>query len=318
MRMDILQGITKMLKFKSSTSIGIAQVLSGAALISLVGIFIKIMVVDYAQPIFVVTFWRNLFVCSFMMIGLRFFKPHLLRFERENLGLLAVYGMVLTGLNGIWGGSVYYNGAGVSTVLVYVSVPITVLAQWWLGGERPNLRVLPSILFCLFGCALVCGIQGVSDFSLTPMGMFLGLLSSVFFSMYALLGRECAKRCINSYSTMMHVFGIAAVYMLILNLVAQGVIPGTAPAPAGLLMPGVDWKGWACILTLALGPSMTGWTLVTASFNHLSPSVVNTLLTVEPMMTALVAIPVLGEYMSVEQWAGCILIVIGVIVLKKR
>ncbi|WP_421900049.1 DMT family transporter [Maridesulfovibrio sp.] len=307
-----------MIKLKSSTSLGIAQVLSGAALISLVGIFIKIMVVDYAQPILVVTFWRNLFVCTILMAGLRIFKPHKLKFERENIGLLAVYGAVLTGLNGIWGGSVYFNGAGVSTVLVYVSVPITVLAQWALGGEKPNLRILPSILFCLLGCALVCGIQGVSDFSLTPIGMFLGLLSAVFFSAYALLGRECTKRGLSSFSIMMHVFGIAAVYMLILNLFVQGMIPGTAPNPAAILMPGVDWKGWACILTLAIGPSMTGWTLITASLNHLSPSVVNILLTVEPMMTALVAIPVLGEYMTLEQWGGCFLVIIGVIVLKKR
>lgn len=307
-----------MLKFKSSTSVGIAQVLSGAALISLVGIFIKIMVVDYAQPIFVVTFWRNLFVCVSLLAGLRIFKPQLLKFERENIGLLALYAANLTAMNGVWGGSVYFNGAGVSTVLVYLSVPITVLAQWAFGGEKPSLRILPSIMFCLTGCALVCGIQGMSDFSLTPMGMFLGLLSSVFFSSYALLGRECTRRGMSSYSIMMHIFGIAAVYMFFLNMLSQGMIPGTAYTPGGLLMPGVDWKGWACILTLALGPSMTGWTLITASFNHLSPSVVNLLLTVEPMITALVAIPVLGEYMNMEQWAGCFLIVIGVIVLKKR
>lgn len=307
-----------MIKLKPSSSLGVAQVLSGAALISLVGIFIKIMVVDYAQPILVVTFWRNLFVSTIMMVGLRIFKPHKLRFERENFGLLVVYAAVLTGMNGLWGGSVYFNGAGVSTVLVYLSVPVTVLAQWGLGGGKPTLRILPSILFCLTGCALVCGIQGVSDFSLTPTGIFLGLMSAVFFSVYALLGRECSKRGLGSYSIMMHIFGIASIYMLILNLVGQGVIPGSSSNPAGIFMPGVDWKGWACILILAVGPSMTGWTLITSSFNHLSPSVVNILLTVEPMMTALVAIPVLGEYMTPEQWGGCILIVVGVIVLKRR
>ncbi|NDV26656.1 DMT family transporter [Desulfovibrio sp. JC010] len=307
-----------MLKPKSSTSLGVAQVLSGAALISLVGIFIKIMVVDYAQPIFVVTFWRNLFVSTILMAGLKIFKPHKLRFEREHIGLLAAYGLVLVGLNGIWGGSVYFNGAGVATVLVYVSVPITVLAQWALGDEKPTLRILPSILFCLFGCGLVCGIKSMSEFSLTPMGMFLGLLSSVFFSAYTIMGRECAKRNISSYSVLMHVFGIAAFYMLIINLFAGNSIPGAAPTPAAMLMPGVDWKGWGCILTLAIGPSMTGWTLINSSLTHLSPSVVNILLTTEPMMTGLAAIPMLGEYMTLEQWAGCFLIVIGVIVLKKR
>ncbi|MFW5501616.1 MULTISPECIES: DMT family transporter [unclassified Maridesulfovibrio] len=307
-----------MINLKSTTSLGIAQVLAGSALISLVGIFIKIMVVDYGQPILVVTFWRNLFVSTIMMTGLKLFKPHILRFERENIGLLAFYGAVLTGLNGIWGWSVYFNGAGVSTVLVYISVPLTVLAQWWLGGDKPTLRIVPSIVFCLLGCAMVCGLHGFSDFTLTPLGMLAGLFSGVFYSAYALFGRECAERNLHPLSVLMHVFGIAAVYMLILNLTVQGIIPGTAPTPADIFMPGVDWKGWACILTLAIGPSMTGWSLINASLTHLSPSVVNILLTTEPMLTALVAIPVLGEYMTLEQWAGCFLIVIGVIVLKKR
>lgn len=275
------------------------------------------MVVDYAQPILVVTFWRNLIVSTMLMAGLKIFKPHLLKFERENFLLLAFYAAVLTGLDGIWGGSVYFNGAGVSTVLVYISVPLTVIAQWALGGDRPSLSIVPSIAFCLIGCAMVCGLHGFSDFSLTPMGMFLGLMSGVFYSAYALFGRECAQRKIHPLSVLMHIFGIAAVYMLIINLLANGA-PGAAPNPEAILMPGVDWKGWACILTLAIGPSMTGWTLINSSLTHLSPSVVNILLTTEPMMTALVAIPVLNEYMSMEQWAGCFLIVIGVIVLKKR
>lgn len=307
-----------MINTKSSTGVGIAQVLSGAALISLVGIFIKILVVDYAQPILVVTFWRNVFVCTMLMAGLKIFKPKHLKAGRKNLPLLAFYGVVLVGLNGIWGGSVYFNGAGVATVLVYVSVPLTVLGQWLLGGDRPTLRILPSIILCLGGCAMVCGVQGLSDFSLTPMGMFLGFLSSVFFSAYALMGRECAERKINPFCVLMHVFGFAAFFMLFINLFSNGYIPGAAPTPADLLMPGVGIKAWFLILALAIGPSMTGWTLINSSLTHLSPSVVNILLTTEPMLTALVAIPTLGEYMTIEQWAGCFLIAGGVIVLKKR
>lgn len=307
-----------MIQGKSSTGVGVMQVLSGAALISLVGIFIKIMVVDYAQPIIVVTFWRNVFVCSILMAALKIFRPHHLKAGRENLKLLAWYGAVLVGLNGIWGGSVYFNGAGVATVLVYISVPLTVLAQWAMGGERPTLRIVPSIVLCLTGCAMVCGLQSVSGFTLTPMGMLTGILSSVFFSAYALMGRECAQRNINPFCVLMHAFGFAAVFMLVINLFSFGYIPGTAPSPSDILMPGIGLKGWLLILTLAIGPSMTGWALINSSLTHLSPSVVNILLTTEPMMTALVAIPTLGEYLTVEQWAGCFLIVGGVIVLKKR
>lgn len=307
-----------MIKTKSAAGLGVMQVLGGSALISLVGIFIKILVVDYGQPVLVVTFWRNIFVCTILMAGLRLFRPHLLKTGRENMPLLALYALVLTGMNGVWGGSVYFNGAGPATVLVYISVPMTVLAQWGLGSDRPTLRILPSVLLCLIGCAMVCGITSVSDFSLTPAGIFLGVLSGVFYSAYSLFGRECAQRKINPLCVLMYVFGFSSVYMLIINLLSNGYIPGTAPSPAHILMSGADYKAWLLVLILAVGPSMTGWTLINSSLTHLSPSVVNILLTTEPMMTALVAIPALGEYMTMEQWAGCFLIIGGVIVLKKR
>ncbi|GKT29377.1 DMT family transporter, partial [Aduncisulcus paluster] len=123
---------------------------------------------------------------------------------------------------------------------------------------------------------MVCGLHGFSDFALTPLGILTGLFSAEYPS---------AKR---AYAC----FGIAAIYMLVINLTVQGMIPGAAPTPADILMPGVDWKGWACVLTLAIGPSMTGWSLINASLTHLSPSVVNILLTTEPMLTALAAIPI--------------------------
>ncbi|WP_320172178.1 DMT family transporter [Maridesulfovibrio sp.] len=307
-----------MIKIRLTPGLGVAQVLLGAALISQVGIFIKILVVDYAQPVLVVTFWRNLIVCLLLAAGLAVFKPQKLKAGRRNLPLLAFYGLVLTGMNGIWGGSVYFNGAGVATVLVYISVPITVLGQWMLGGEKPTLRILPSVLLCLIGCAMVCGITSLSDFSLTPAGIFLGLLSGLFYSAYSLFGRECAAREIDPFCVLMHVFGFSALFMLVINLCSAGVIPGTAPSPAAILMPGTDFRAWVLVAVLAAGPSMGGWSLINSSLSRLSPSVVNILLTTEPMMTALVAIPVLNEYMTAEQWAGCLLIVGGVIVLKKR
>lgn len=303
---------------KSSLHVGIAQVLSGAVLISLVGIFIKILVVDYDLPVLVVGFWRNLFVCTVLLAGLKILKPNLLRAGRENIFILACYGLILALLNGIWGGSVYFNGAGVATVLVYISVPMTVLGQWWLGGEKPSARLIPSIVLCLAGCALVCGIQGVSDFALTPMGMFLGLFSGVFYAGYALLGRECALRGMNPFTVLMYIFGFASLFMLITNIFSNGMIPGAAASPAQILLPGMSLKVWGLLLTLAIGPTMTGWLLFNMSLSKLTPSIASILLTTEPMMTALVAIPVLNEMMTTVQWTGCFMIIGGVILLGRR
>ncbi|MBI9109637.1 DMT family transporter [Maridesulfovibrio ferrireducens] len=303
---------------RSAVRVGIVQVLAGSALISLVGIFIKILVVDYALPVLVMGFWRNLFVCGILLVALKIKSPALLRAGRENIFLLGSYGLVLALLNGIWGGSVFFNGAGVATVLVYVSVPITVLGQWWLGGGKPSARIIPSIVFCMVGCALVCGVQGISDFALTPIGIFLGLFSGIFYAAYGLMGRACALRGLNPFTVLMYIFGFAAFFMLIANLFSGGVIPGAASEPAQILMPDVPLKVWGIILTLAIGPTMTGWMLINMSMSRLSPSVVNILLTTEPMMTALVAIPVLGEFMTTMQWAGCFMIIGGVVLLKRR
>ncbi|SMF44824.1 DMT family transporter [Desulfovibrio gilichinskyi] len=307
-----------MYNVKSILNAGIAQVLAGSVLISLVGIFLKILVVDYALPVLVVVFWRNLFVCIALLAGLKIFKPKLILVSRNNLFILVFYGFLLALMNGIWGGSVYFNGAGVATVLIYLSVPLTVLGQWLLGGGKPSVRLIPSIVLCLVGCAVVCGIQGVSDFALAPVGMFLGLLSGVFYAGYALLGRECALRGLNAFTVLMYIFGFSSFFMLIINIFSNGMVPGAAASPAQMLLPGMPFKVWGLILTLAMGPTMMGWLLINMSLSKLTPSIANILLTTDPMVTALVAIPVLNEIMTAMQWVGCFLITGGVMLLGRR
>ena len=68
---------------------------------------------------------------------------------------------------------------------------------------------------------------------------------------------------------------------------------------------------------MSLGPTLASYALFTASLAHLSSTVVSLLTTLEPPITAVLALVLLGRAMSAPpQWLGATLIVAGVLLMQ--
>ncbi len=69
-------------------------------------------------------------------------------------------------------------------------------------------------------------------------------------------------------------------------------------------------------MLLAAGPTLAGFGLYNVSLTMLPSSVVNLILTTEPVVTAVIAYALLGERLSWVQIAGGLLILAGVVFLR--
>ncbi len=78
----------------------------------------------------------------------------------------------------------------------------------------------------------------------------------------------------------------------------------------------LDGTGWTLLLILSLGPTLFGYLLFTVSLQYLSASVASIFHTLEPVMTTLLALLILGRVMNVLQWLGLGLIVVSVIAMQ--
>lgn len=148
------------------------------------------------------------------------------------------------------------------------------------------------------------------------VGILTGIISGLGFAVYTLLGRSASQRGLNPWTTLLYTFSFAAFFLLVFNLLPGSPILENASHPRDLLWLGDALAGWVILLALAAGPTLAGFGLYNLSLSYLPSSVVNLIVTLEPVFTALIAYFLLQERLNGIQMFGSSLILIGVAVLR--
>ena len=287
-----------------------------AVILSTTAIFIRYLTQTYALPALILACWRDFFVTISLVLALALLRPGLLRVERRYLRFLVLYGLMLAIFNSLWTLSVSLNGAAVSTVLAYCSAGFTALLGWWFLKERLDWGKLLAVALSLAGCVLVSNALDPAAWRLNLLGIVTGVLSGLWYAIYTLMGRSASQRGLNPWTTLVYTFGFAALFLLAINLLSGGRIPGAAAHPADFLWMGKAWAGWGMLFLLAAGPTLAGFGLYNVSLTYLPSSVANLVVTLEPAFTAVTAYFLLGERLTLIQVIGSLLILGGVVFLR--
>ncbi len=291
---------------RSSFTRGLLICLAGTTVWSTTAIFIAHLSNHYRLPPLVLAFWRDLFVALGLALGLALLRPPLLRVPepRRNLMFFAAYGFTLAVFNALWTTSVALNGAAVATVLVYSSPAFTALAERSLFGERFGPLRVVALVLSLTGCILTSGAYNRDAWSVNPLGIVVGLSGGLAFTAYSLFGKAAHRRAISPWTATFGAFTMATLFLLFLQ------------RRATLFWLGNQAGGWALLLTLALIPTIGGYGLYTVSLAYLPAAVANIVVTLEPVMTGMMAYLILGEQMTSIQLLGGGLILAGVFLLQ--
>jgi drug/metabolite transporter (DMT)-like permease len=296
---------------------GYITALGSAVFLSLTSIFISYLNLNFQLPALVLAFWREIFVALILLIIFFLFKRDLLQGAKAHLPYLAIYGFVLALFNALWTVSVTLNGAAVATVLCYCSAAFTALLGWLILHEELTLAKIIAVILSLAGCAFIVDAFNPEVWHLNPLGILTGIGSGLFYAVYSLMGRSASsQRGLNPWTTLFYTFLIAAGFMLVFNLFFGGALPGGAQKPVDLFWLGSSVIGWAILVLLAIGPTLLGYGLYNVSLTHLPSSVVNLIVTIEPVFTAVIAYFVLGERLTPQQIIGGLLVMAGVVVIR--
>ena len=292
---------------------GYTVALISSAVLATTAIFIRYLTVTYQLPALVLAVWRQVFVAACLLPALLALGRW--RAPRAQWGFLVLYGLVLAVFNGSWTLSVALDGAAIATILVYCSTAFTAVLARWLLAEPLGWPKLTAVALSLGGCVLVSGALSLKSWQANPLGILMGVFSGLCYAVYSLMGRAAAQRGLDSWTTLGYIFAIAALFLLPLNLLPAGWVPGAAGA-GGLLWLGRAWAGWGVLLALAAGPTLLGFGLYNLSLGLLPSSVANLILSSEPVFTAALAYLLLGEQLTALQMAGSLLILGGVVFLR--
>jgi drug/metabolite transporter (DMT)-like permease len=289
----------------TSRAKGILIALAGTTVWATTGIIISYLLKHYTLQPLTLAFWRDLIIASTMLLLLRVARPEALRITRRDIPFFLLYGFVgLAAFNGMWTFSVQFNGAAVATVLAYSSPAFTVLLARPLLKEPLTLRKLAAVTLSIVGCVFVAKAYTAEAWRVNPVGIAVGLGTGLAFAFYSLAGRWSSNRFPSPWTVTAYGFLFAATAL------------GLTQNPDTLFTMKA-WDGWAILIILAVGPSLAGFSLYTLSLRYLQASVASLIATLEPALTAVMAIYLLSEQLLLWQWIGAALILAAVVLVQQ-
>jgi len=202
-----------------------------------------------------------------------------------------------------WNSSLKYTTAANATLLGNTS-PLWV-ALFALFFFREKLRGIfwIGLILALTGATLVMG----SDFLTHPTlgkGDLMASTAAVFYASYQLTTQRGRKNIDPLRYTWL--VGISAtIGMFVMNIILGNSFTGY---PA---------QTWIIFFATAIVSQMIGYLAITYALGHLPASVVSPTLIGQPILTAILAIPMLGEIPNKTQWIGGAIALAGIYIVNQ-
>jgi drug/metabolite transporter (DMT)-like permease len=234
--------------------------------------------------------------------------PDLRRLKRRDLLLGVGSGALLALHFDTWIASLDYTSVASSVALVSTNPLWVAVLSLLLWGERPPRLTLLGVLLAVAGSALI----GLSDSGGESRNALLGdglaLIGALAVSGYFLIGRELRRRS----SLLAYIWLVYTSAALILAAVAWLV----AGAQTGELSGGLAHYpplAYVLLLALAIGPQLLGHSVLNWALRYLSATFITVALLGEPLGAALLALLLFGEWFAPLQFAGFVLLLVGIV-----
>jgi drug/metabolite transporter (DMT)-like permease len=203
----------------------------------------------------------------------------------------------------LWNTSVKYTSAANATLLGNTSPLWVALAALFLFKEKLRGTFWLGLAFTLAGAVLIVGTDFFNHPSL-GLGDLMASTAAIFYAAYQLITQR-GRVHIDPFRYIWLVGVSATIGMLIINLIL------------GNSFTGYDTQTWVIFFTAAIVSQMIGYLSITYALGHLPAAVVSPTLIGQPILTTLLAIPLLGELPGALQWLGTLIALAGIYIVNQ-
>lgn len=211
-------------------------------------------------------------------------------------------GMCMAGTFSLWNTSLFYTNVASAAMIGNISPLWVSIAAWWLLRERLQPQFWLGLIVLFLGIALIMG----GNFFLHPrlgLGDLMAAGSSFFYAAYILITQWGRKR-LDSLSLVWINGASACLWMLLVIIILKQPLAGFPP------------QTWIVFLTAAIITQIIGYSAISYSLGNLPASVVSPSLNMQPVVTIILAIPLLNEVPSTLQVMGSLLTLGGIYVIN--
>jgi drug/metabolite transporter (DMT)-like permease len=245
-----------------------------------------------------------------MAIGLVALTPAFLLSLRGNRSLplpeirIALLGGLLFAIDlSFWSTGVVLSGATNPTLLANTAPMWVGLGAMLFYREKLPFAVWVGLVIAMAGAALVLGFDAVQAMEL-GLGTFLGLIAGIFYGAYFLVTQR-GRRTLSALAYFWFSVLSGTLVLFVLNLVLRQPLTGYSPqAYLNLVGVGVLSQG-------------IGWLAINYAQGHLPATLVAPTLLGQPVITALVAIPLLGEELAWIEVVGGVVVLGGIYLVHR-
>ncbi|MBP9541839.1 MAG: EamA family transporter [Vitreoscilla sp.] len=206
--------------------------------------------------------------------------------------------------------SMHYAGITVGTVVSIGTAPLfTALLERVFDGKKLSMLWFVSFVFGVVGVLFLSvgealGSTAATDTTLKTLGIGLGLLAGLTYSLYSWIAKKLMQNGIAAKAAMGMIFGLGALILL----------PSLYFSGGNVLAQNINI---AVLAYMMLIPMFIGYLLFGYGLKHIPASRAITLTLFEPLVAALLAILLVGEQLAPIGWLGMGLIFVCLAILSK-
>ena len=222
----------------------------------------------------------------------------------KSVGVAVLCGVIFACDIAVWNISILLTKAAISTLIAN-------LAPVWIGiGAILFLKEKPGRIFwigtaiALFGVSIIVGISQIYHSKLNA-GHFLAILASLFYAIYLLIMRKGREKLDTVTFTMISMFSSTLVLFFI------SVVTDTQ-------LSGFSVQTWGAFAGLGLISQLGGWLAINYAIAYMPSTVASVSLLSQSVFTALIAVPVLGEKLTIMEVFGALIVLSGIFLVNKK
>ncbi|NPV71957.1 MAG: DMT family transporter [Firmicutes bacterium] len=233
-----------------------------------------------------------------------------LRLSPAMVARLACMGAGYAGFSWLYSASLRYVPAWIGTMLFYHYPVTTIVLAYFILGERLDRATVPALLLSLAGCALILWAPGASGMvgsvrQVHVAGALMAIASGVFNALYSVLARKVAAGVHPAVKSVYIACSAASCYVISMLLSGEWWLPRSPGA-------------WASVAALAGWCTAVPMISLLWALEIIGASRTAILSTVEPAVSAALAVAILGERLAWVQALGGALVVLGALLIRRR
>ncbi len=262
------------------------------------------MFVRWANAPGTVTGFYRLFLSTVMLTPFIILRhQHVTPIPKKVLIFPILAGIFTAGDFSLWNSSLAFTTAANATLLGNTAPLWVAIGAWLIFRERLNRGFWLGLALALMGGVLIMG----SDFLLRPrlgIGDLMASSAAIFYASY-MLSTQRGRQNIDPFRYTWLVGISASAAILIVNLMLRNRLFG------------YDAQTWLVFLGTAVVSQTIGYISISYALGHLPAHVVSPTMVGQPIMTTLLAIPLLAEVPTAIQVLGGLIALSGIFIVNQ-